>query len=60
MSNSVFLIALAILIPALVAVMVTVGGMIADEFREGHRTLALTMIAAVAVMVAAVLPWYLL
>ena len=60
MSDLFFYGMLAILIPALFAVMFTVIGMIADEFQEGHRRLGLTMIATVAVIVGAALPWWLL
>ena len=60
MSETVFITCMAILVPALFAVLFLVAGMIADEFREDHKCVGLTMIAAVAVIVAAALPWYLL
>ena len=51
---------LAILFPALFAVLYFVTGLIADEFQAGHRRLGLTMIATVAVIIGAALPWFLL
>ena len=60
MSDLSFFTVMAILIAALFAVMWHVASMIVDEFREGHRRVGVAMIAAVAVMVVGVLPWYLL
>ena len=55
-----FVMMLVILVPALFAVMFTVTGQIADEFREGHRRVGFAMIATLAVIVGAVLPWWML
>ena len=60
MNDVIFYGMLAILIPALFAVMYTVVCLIADEFKEGHKQLGITMIATLAVIVGAALPWYLL
>ena len=51
---------LAVLIPALFAVMFVVAGLIADEFREGHRRVGFAMILTVAVIVGTALPWWML
>ena len=51
---------LAVLIPALIAVLYTAISIVADELREGQRQLGMTMIATMAVIVGAALPWYLL
>ena len=60
MNDVIFYGMLAILIPALFAVMYTVVCLIADEFKEGNKQLGITMIATMAVIVGAALPWYLL
>ena len=60
MSNTIFLITLAVLTVVMIAVMHKVVGLIADEFREGHRTTGFAMIAAVITIVAAALPWWML
>lgn len=60
MSDMFFFGMLAVMVPALFAVMYFVVGIVADEFRAGRRRLGLAMIAAVAVIVGAALPWYLL
>ena len=51
---------LAILIPALFAVMFVVTGQIADEFREGHRRVGFAMVLTLAVAVGTALPWWML
>lgn len=56
MSDTVFITCMAILIPALFLA----ARMIADVFREGDRRMGAAMIAAMAVIVAAAMPWYLL
>ena len=60
MSDLFFYGMLAVLIPALFAVVYVVAGQIADEFKEGSRRVALTMIAVVAVIVGTALPWWML
>ena len=60
MDDLFFFTMLAILVPALFAVMFVVTGQIADEFRDGHRRVGFAMIATLAVIVGAVLPWWML
>ena len=60
MSNTVFFSALVILTLVLIGVFNRILGIICDEFREGNRGVGLTMIAAVAAIVAAALPWWML
>ena len=60
MSDTFFYTMMAILIPALFAVMYAVVRIISDEFANGSKQLGFTMIAAVAVIVGTALPWYLL
>ena len=60
MSDLFFYGVLAVLIPALFAVVYVVAGQIAGEFKEGSQRVAMTMIAVVAVIVGTALPWHLL
>ena len=60
MNDLIFYSLMAVLIPALIAVMHKVVGLIADEFKEGHKTTGFAMIAAVITIVAAALPWWML
>ena len=60
MNDLIFYPLMAVLIPALIAAMHKVVGLIADEFKEGHKTTGFAMIAAVITIVAAALPWWVL
>ena len=60
MSDRFFYTALAVLITALFAVLFIVARMITDEYQRGDSCVGLSMIVAVAVIVVAALPWYLL
>lgn len=60
MSDTFFYTMMAILISALFAVMYAIVRIITDEIRNSSRCVGLTMIAMVAVIVGAALPWYLL
>ena len=60
MSDAFFITCLSILVPVLFAVLFFVAGLITDEFKDGSKNTGLTMIVAVALIVVAALPWYLL
>ena len=58
MSTTVFALGIAVLAPALIAILAALAGMIADELREGHRGAGYAMIGVIAVIVTAALPWF--